>query len=121
MAQPVLRVDFTPDGRMGRGKAQLLEGIRDSGSIAAAGKAMNMSYRRAWLLVQEMNRMFGQPVVEPQRGGRQGGGTVLTGFGQELLARFRQMEQAAAAAIAADLRWLADQRGRGGALSAPEE
>jgi molybdate transport system regulatory protein len=89
---------------------ELLEHIRQTGSISAAGRAMDMSYRRAWLLVSEMNRMFKQPVVESQRGGQKGGGAVLTAFGEELLNRFRQMEQTIRTTLADDLAWLEANR-----------
>lgn len=106
----MLRIDFPPGQRLGRGKAQLLELVRDTGSISAAGRAMGMSYRRAWLLIDELNRMFSQPSVESQRGGRQGGGAVLTPFGEALLDRFRAMERQFAAACAEDLQWLERHR-----------
>jgi molybdate transport system regulatory protein len=67
---------------------------------------MDMSYRRAWLLVDEMNRLFRTPVVESQRGGKQGGGAVVTPFGEALLHRYRAMEAAMAAAVAEDLDWI---------------
>lgn len=108
--RPVLRIDFPPDDRLGWGKIRLLENIKATGSISAAGRAMDMSYRRAWLLVDAMNRMFGQTVVESQRGGKQGGGAVVTEFGEELLSRFRDMERKAHDAIADDLDWLANNR-----------
>ncbi len=108
--KPVLRIDFPPEQRLGRGKAQLLELIRDTGSISAAGRAMGMSYRRAWLLIDELNHMFSQPAVESQRGGKQGGGAVLTPFGEALVERFRGMEQRFAAACAEDLQWLERHR-----------
>ncbi|MCD2180606.1 winged helix-turn-helix domain-containing protein [Rhizobium sp. GN54] len=101
-----LRIDFSREDRLGRGKMMLLARIRETGSISAAGRSMDMSYRRAWLLVDMMNRMFASPVVESQRGGRQGGGAVVTAFGEELLARFRAMEAKARAAIGDDLDWL---------------
>ena len=88
----VLRIDFPNRERIGRGKMQLLEHIKSTGSISAAGRAMDMSYRRAWLLVSAMNGMFSHPVVDSQRGGKQGGGAVVTEFGEELLRRFRSME-----------------------------
>lgn len=69
-----------------------------------------MSYRRAWLLVSDMNRMFLEPVVESQRGGQKGGGAALTPFGDELLARFRKMEQVMKATLADDLAWLEANR-----------
>ncbi|WP_137129249.1 winged helix-turn-helix domain-containing protein [Rhizobium sp. FY34] len=102
----VLRIDFAPGSRLGRGKIELMEHIRDTGSISAAGRAMDMSYRRAWLLVDQLNHMFTEPAVDSQRGGKQGGGAQLTPFGQELLVRFRAMEKAAETAMAGELEWL---------------
>ncbi len=107
----VLRIDFPPAGRLGRGKIMLLELIRETGSISAAGRAMDMSYRRAWLLVDALNRMFSEPSVDTQRGGKQGGGALVTPFGEELIRRYRQMEERAQAAIAEDLAWLESVRG----------
>ncbi|WP_082597223.1 winged helix-turn-helix domain-containing protein [Rhizobium sp. Root708] len=103
---PILRISFPHEDRLGRGKMELLEHIRETGSISAAGRAMDMSYRRAWLLVSDMNRMFKEPVVESQRGGQKGGGASLTAFGDELLSRFRQMEQTMRSMLADDLAWL---------------
>lgn len=108
----VLRIDFPNGERIGRGKMQLLEHIRSTGSISAAGRAMNMSYRRAWLLVSAMNGMFSLPVVDSQRGGKQGGGAVVTGFGEELLSRFRAMEEKIGTAVADDLGWLDANRAK---------
>jgi len=102
----VFRIDFPENARLGRGKIQLLEHIRDTGSISAAGRAMDMSYRRAWQLVDALNTMFHEPSVFSQRGGKQGGGAVLTPFGEELIRRFRQMEQTLTQALEADLNWL---------------
>lgn len=106
----VLRLDFPPDNRLGRGKIELLEHIRETGSIAAAGRAMDMSYRRAWLLVDALNQMFDEPAVEPQRGGKQGGGAQLTPFGEMLITCFRQMEEKAVAALQAEIDWLEARR-----------
>ncbi|MBB3444941.1 molybdate transport system regulatory protein [Rhizobium sp. BK379] len=89
---------------------ELLEHIRETGSISAAGRAMDMSYRRAWLLVAEMNRMFKAQVVESQRGGQKGGGAALTPFGDQLLARFRNMEKTVRSSLADDLTWLENNR-----------
>jgi len=107
---PVLRISFPHEDRLGRGKMELLEHIRETGSISAAGRAMDMSYRRAWLLVSDMNRMFREPVVESQRGGQKGGGAALTPFGDELLARFRKMERMMKFTLAEDLAWLEANR-----------
>lgn len=93
-----LRIHLDPGGRIGPGKIELLERIADVGSIAAAGRAMGMSYRRAWELVDELNGIFGQPLVARQVGGRHGGGTTLTPLGQSLIERFRSVEQVARAA-----------------------
>nr|WP_256327051.1 LysR family transcriptional regulator [Roseicitreum antarcticum] len=79
---------------MGPGKAALLEGIARTGSIAAAGRAMGMSYKRAWMLTETMNAMFHAPVVSSTRGGPGGGGAVLTDTGQEVLAQYRALERA---------------------------
>lgn len=110
--RPVLRIDFPPEDRLGRGKIMLLELIRETGSISAAGRAMDMSYRRAWLLVDALNRMFKEPAVESQRGGKQGGGAALTAFGEALVERFRTMEAKACAALADDLDWLEAARAK---------
>ncbi|MBC2806151.1 winged helix-turn-helix domain-containing protein [Rhizobium ruizarguesonis] len=107
---PVLRISFPDEDRLGHGKMELLEHIRQTGSISAAGRAMDMSYRRAWLLVSEMNRMFNEQVVESQRGGQKGGGAALTPFGEQLLARFRRMERTMRTSLAEDLAWLEAKR-----------
>lgn len=102
----IFRIQFEPEGRLGRGKIELLSHIRETGSISAGGRAMDMSYRRAWLLVDEMNRLFRQPVVESQRGGKQGGGAVLTPFGVALIAHYQAMEEKARAALAGEIGWI---------------
>jgi molybdate transport system regulatory protein len=81
----MLRVDFGPNRALGPGKIRLLEAIDRSGSISQAGRALGMSYRRAWLLIDDMNRCFREPVVEAQPGGARGGGAALTGFGRKLV------------------------------------
>lgn len=106
MASMSIRIDFAGDGRLGPGKVELLERIAEHGSIAAAGRAMAMSYRRAWLLVAEINASFREPLVSSQMGGRQGGGAVLTPLGQEIVRRYRALEREAAAAVAPHLRAL---------------
>lgn len=77
---------------MGPGKATLLESIAEKGSISAAAKHMNMSYRRAWLLVDTMNRCFASPLVISTAGGKQGGGAHLSALGIEVLKDYRAME-----------------------------
>lgn len=98
-----LRVFLEPDIAIGPGKAELLEGIRETGSIAAAGRRMNMSYKRAWLLVDTMNACFREPLVATSRGGRTQGGARLTPLGEQVLERYRRMEAEASAAVAADM------------------
>ena len=90
-----LRIHLDPQGRIGPGKIELLEKIAAFGSIAAAGRAMGMSYRRAWMLVEGVNGVFGKPVVERQIGGRHGGGARLTPLGLALITRYRAVERAA--------------------------
>lgn len=98
-----LRVVLAPDVAIGPGKADLLEGIRDTGSIAAAGRRMGMSYKRAWLLVETLNASFAAPLVETSRGGSARGGATLTAAGAAILALYRRMEARTAATIAPDL------------------
>lgn len=98
-----IRIDFAGDRRIGPGKIQLLERISELGSISAGGRALDMSYRRAWELIDELNQIFGQPVVDPRSGGKKGGGATLTPFGQRLIARYREIERAAALASAEHL------------------
>jgi molybdate transport system regulatory protein len=92
---------------MGPGKADLLEAIAATGSISAAARSMNMSYRRAWLLVDVMNRTFRAPLVVGAAGGHQGGGAGVTDAGRAVLAQFRAMEAASVAAAEAYLGALA--------------
>jgi molybdate transport system regulatory protein len=94
-----LRIVLGPDIAIGPGKADLLEGIRETGSIAAAGRRMGMSYKRAWYLVETMNRCFTRPLVVASKGGRAGGGARLTQLGQEVLERYRRMQALTADAI----------------------
>jgi molybdate transport system regulatory protein len=101
-----IRVNLGEFGALGPGKIALLEHISKHGSITSAGKEMGMSYRRAWLLVDEINRMFREPLVETQMGGSGGGGARLTRLGRDVVGRYRAIEGAAAMASAADLRAL---------------
>ena len=77
---------------LGPGKANLLDAIGREGSISAAGRALGMSYRRAWALVEEMNRHFRAPLVESARGGAGGGGAGLTDLGRAVLGEYRALE-----------------------------
>lgn len=96
-----VRVDFGADRAIGPGKIRLLEAIRDTGSISQAGRQLGMSYRRAWLLVDDMNRCFRDAVVTAQPGGKEGGGAALTAFGQDLVRSYRAIVAEATAATEA--------------------
>jgi molybdate transport system regulatory protein len=112
LPQLSVRIDLDSDDRIGPGKILLLENIRACGSISAAGRAMDMSYKRAWDLVDEINRICRQPAVERQTGGRNGGGAILTPFGKSLVARYRKIERDAASAVRKDLKALRMDIGR---------
>ena len=103
MARLTLRLDFGEGRAVGPGKIRLLELIGETGSISAAGRAMEMSYRRAWLLVDAVNQTFHQSVVLTREGGPGGGGATLTPFGRELIDAYRAMEQDACTAVAGRL------------------
>jgi molybdate transport system regulatory protein len=87
------RIMAKGEGAFGPGKAALLERIATEGSISKAAKAMEMSYSRAWQLVDSMNNAFRKPLVESSTGGRKGGGAVITRAGEEILSLYRQMEE----------------------------
>jgi molybdate transport system regulatory protein len=101
-----VRVDFGSDRALGPGKVRLLEAIDSTGSISQAGRSLDMSYRRAWLLVDDMNRCFREPVVTTQPGGAQGGGAALTAFGRNLIEHYRAIEVHAMEAARPQLRAL---------------
>lgn len=107
-----VRIDLDTGRRIGPGKIQLLENILACGSISAAGRAMDMSYKRAWDLVDEINRICGHPAVERQTGGKNGGGAILTPFGMSLVARYRKIERAATGAVRKELLALQSDIGR---------
>jgi len=104
-----LRLWRDDDVAMGPGKADLLEAIGRAGSISAAARTMEMSYRRAWMLVEVMNRSFREPLVRSAVGGTHGGGAQLTEAGTRVLTKFRAMEAAAMVAAEAHLAPLADE------------
>ena len=104
-----IRIVFGEAEMIGPGKAELLERIDRCGSIAAAGREMGMSYKRAWELVGTLNAMFREPLVARTRGGPGGGGAVLTEAGREVLALYRAFEREAAEAGAARLDSLASR------------
>jgi len=103
MTRVLLRLYLSGDRPLGPGKVQILESIRDGGSISEAARGMKMSYRSAWLLVQSMNLLFRQPVVNTTLGGRGGGSATLTEFGATVIRRYRSMERATRRTIAKDL------------------
>jgi molybdate transport system regulatory protein len=90
--QVSIRIDLEPGGRIGPGKIALLEAIRETGSITAAAVAMKMSYRRAWLLVDELNKLLSEPAVATPLGGATGGGTTLTPAGEKIIALYHSVE-----------------------------
>lgn len=98
-----LRIVFGEALMIGPGKAELLARIQDTGSISAAGREMKMSYKRAWMLVEEMNAAFRAPLVERVRGGPGGGGAQLSPSGLAVLTHYRRVEAAAAQAGAKDI------------------
>ncbi|VXB22021.1 Molybdate transport system regulatory protein [Pseudomonas sp. 8BK] len=103
-----IRLHNGTDIALGPGKADLLEAIALHGSISGAARAMGMSYRRAWLLVETMNRSFRQPLVSTLAGGKHGGGTQLTETGEQVLQRYRALCAQALAAVQSGCDELAD-------------
>jgi molybdate transport system regulatory protein len=106
LARLTLRIDLGEDRAVGPGKIRLLEAIRDTGSISKAGIALGMSYRRAWLLVDDLNKCFAEQVIAAQAGGSHGGGAALTSFGKRLIDQYRAIETEAHSATASRLREL---------------
>lgn len=102
-----LRVDLGPKQSVGPGKMRLLDAIAETGSISSAGRALGMSYRRAWMLIDDLNTSFRRKAVTTTLGGKEGGGAKLTPFGQELLKRYRAIETDAAKATRAHVAFLA--------------
>lgn len=96
-----IRIVFGDEAMLGPGKADLLEHIRETGSIAAAGRKMSMSYKRAWMLVEELNAAFRDSLVDSTRGGAKGGGARLTEAGETVLSNYRKLEDIMAEAGAA--------------------
>jgi molybdate transport system regulatory protein len=98
-----IRLDFDESRRLGPGKIALLESIGRTGSISAAGRAHAMSYRKAWLLVEEMNQMFASPLVAARPGGVNGGGAELTADGAKVVALYRTAERKMRAGAKAEI------------------
>ncbi len=107
MPRLTLRIDFDGDRAIGPGKIKLLELIDALGSISAAGRQMNMSYRRAWLLVDSLNKAFREPLIASQVGGANGGGAALTPLGMAVVRHYRAIEAVASTASAAHVDALA--------------
>jgi molybdate transport system regulatory protein len=101
-----LRIDIGSGCSIGPGKIALLEQIERSGSLSKAARILKMSYRRAWLLLEDLNRTMGQPVTTASVGGAGGGGARITPFGRHVIATFREIEVAAIGAAAQKLDWL---------------
>jgi molybdate transport system regulatory protein len=101
------RVDFADNCSLGPGKIALLEAIAQSGSLSKAARDLNMSYRRAWLLIESLNSIFRKPVTAAQVGGKHGGGMVLTAFGESVIHAYRGLEQDVIDRAAVRLRGLA--------------
>lgn len=102
-----IRLDLAPGVSIGPGKAELLRGVAETGSISAAGRRIGMSYKRAWQLVDALNRHFDGPLVSAIRGGARGGGAQLTPLGAEVLDIYFALEGATNASVADSLRRLA--------------
>jgi molybdate transport system regulatory protein len=103
---PRVRLQIKQGTALGPGKAALLEALDRTGSISAAGRELNMSYRRAWLLIHSVNQAYKEPLVVASKGGAGGGGAELTPLGREVLAIYRRMERKALRAIQQDLETL---------------
>jgi molybdate transport system regulatory protein len=93
-----IRVDLAPGVSVGPGKVSLLEAIERDGSLSSAARRLKMSYRRAWMLLDDLNRSFSSPVVTTAVGGQRGGGARLTDFGRALVQSYRALERDAARA-----------------------
>jgi molybdate transport system regulatory protein len=105
-----LRIDLSPDSALGPGKIALLEHIDATGSLSQAARDLGMSYRRAWLLLDDINRMFTEPATTASVGGSGGGGAQLTDLGRAIVKAYREIEDAAEKAASARIAWLASCR-----------
>jgi molybdate transport system regulatory protein len=115
-----VRIDLSPDSALGPGKIALLEHIEATGSLSQAARELGMSYRRAWLLLDDVNRMFTEPATTASVGGSGGGGAQLTDLGCAIVKAYREIEDAAEKAASARIAWLFSCRrksGRRGATS----
>ena len=112
MAHLTIRVDLGPEAAIGPGKIRLLELIEAKGSLRGAAAAMSMSYRRAWLLLRDIEAAVGAPVVAGRAGGAKGGGSALTPLGANLIRQYRAIERQAGRSASAHLRELSRLCGR---------
>ncbi len=87
-----VRIDLDTGARIGPGKIALLKAVGETGSISAAGRTLDMSYRRAWKLIEELNASFKEPLVTSQTGGKSGGGAQLTTLGKSVIAHYTAIE-----------------------------
>lgn len=99
-----IRIDLASGNRIGPGKIALLEAIRTTGSISAAARSLGMSYRRAWLLVEEINQTLREPAVKAEPGGVRGGGAVVTSAGERMVDLYRTIETQARTAADGEFR-----------------
>jgi molybdate transport system regulatory protein len=113
-----VRIDLSPDSALGPGKISLLEHIESSGSLSKAARELGMSYRRAWLLLDDINKMFNDPATTASVGGSGGGGARLTDLGREIVKAYREIEDAAEQAASARIAWLASCRRKAARRSA---
>jgi molybdate transport system regulatory protein len=109
MASPRLsiRIDLASGARIGPGKVALLEAIQSTGSISAGARSLGMSYRRAWMLVEEINHALREPAVTAETGGRSGGGAALTPVGKRVVDLYRSIETQARTASGGEFRAIA--------------
>jgi molybdate transport system regulatory protein len=105
-----LRIDLSPESALGPGKISLLEHIESTGSLSKAARELGMSYRRAWLLLDDINGMFSDPATTASVGGSGGGGARLTDLGREIVKAYREIEEAAEKAASSRIEWLASWR-----------
>lgn len=103
-----IRLDFDDRRRLGPGKVALLEAIHRTGSISAAGREFGMAYRRAWLLVDELNHMFIEPLVLTRSGGSHGGGAALTALGERVVTAYRALENKARTIASIEIKAMED-------------
>ena len=99
-----IRIDLASGNRIGPGKIALLEAIRSTGSISGAARSIGMSYRRAWLLVEEINQTVREPAVTAETGGVRGGGAVVTPVGEQIINLYRSIETQARSAAGSEFR-----------------